>query len=112
MRGAMILLLMALPLQAMAEDWQALAGQQIASALTSRTLGFPDGAIQDFAAGGILRRDGATGRWRVTATQYCALWPADPDWTCYSVERESRGLDIRFTDEGGSVTVGRYIDLQ
>ncbi|PZQ99777.1 MAG: hypothetical protein DI533_03780 [Cereibacter sphaeroides] len=108
----MILLLTALPLQAMAEEWQALAGQQIANALAFRTLGFPDGVIQDFAADGILRRDGTTGRWRVTATQYCAAWPPDFGWTCYSVEREARGLDIRFTGEGGSVTVGRYIDLQ
>jgi hypothetical protein len=43
---------------------------------------------------------------------YCSVWPPSDRWDCYDIARSARGLDIRFTGDDGSVTVGRYVDLQ
>jgi hypothetical protein len=43
---------------------------------------------------------------------YCSVWPPSDRWDCHDVARSARGLDIRFTGDDGSVTVGRYVDLQ
>jgi hypothetical protein len=95
-----------------AEEWRALDGPQIVAALSARVLGYADGRLQDFKADGTTLADGGVGRWRVEADRFCSAWPPAERWACYGVEREARGLDIRFTDTSGHVTVGRYVDLK
>lgn len=97
---------------AVAEEWVRLNGPGIEAALTARVLAYPDGTMQDFHAGGRTLAGRAEGRWRVDGDLYCSTWPPSESWACYEVEREARGLDIRFTGEDGAVTVGRYNDLQ
>jgi hypothetical protein len=109
-RTAALLVCLACPVAA--EDWVALTGPEITQALTSRVLGYPDGTLQDFKAGGQTIAGSAEGRWRVQGDQYCSVWPPSERWDCYGVARSVRGLDIGFTGGDGSVTVGRYVDLQ
>jgi hypothetical protein len=105
-------LLVCLSCPAAAEDWIALTGPEITQALTARVLGYPDGTLQDFKDGGQTIAGAATGRWTVQGDLYCSVWPPSDRWDCYDVARSARGLDIRFTGDDGSVTVGRYVDLQ
>lgn len=106
-----VLILLAGP--AMAGDWEVLRGDEVRAALAARVLAYPDGATQDFFQDGktLYESDGTPswGRWRVEGDQYCSQWPPSDSWACYGVERN--GIDIRFTSPGGSVTVGRYVDL-
>ena len=97
---------------AAAEDWIALTGPEIVQALTARVLGYPDRTLQDFKAGGQTIAGTGEGRWRVQGDLYCSVWPPSERWDCYDVARSVRGLDICFTGGDGSVTVGRYVDLQ
>ncbi len=100
------------PAPVLAQEWGRLSGPEITRALTARVLGYDDGTTQDFLADGRTLAAGGWGRWRVEGDRYCSAWPPSDVWACYLVEREARGLDIRFTGEGGAVTVGRYVDLQ
>ena len=109
-RTAALLVCLACP--AAAEDWVALSGPEITQALTSRVLGYPDGTLQDFKAGGQTIAGQAEGRWQVQGALYCPVWPPSERRSCFDVARSARGLDIRFTGNDGSVTVGRYVDLQ
>lgn len=109
-RTAVLLVCLAAP--ATAEDWIALTGPEITRALTSRVLGYPDGTLQDFHAGGRTIVGSDEGRWTVTGDRYCSVWPPAEDWACYDVARRVRGLDIRFSGDDGSVRQGRYVDLQ
>jgi hypothetical protein len=96
-----------------AEEWQVLSGAQVRDALAARVLGYADGATQNFFADGrTLYEKGSPswGRWRVEGDRYCSVWPPSDRWACYGVER--RGIDIRFSADGGAQTVGRYVDLQ
>ena len=97
---------------AAAGDWARLDGAAITTALTARVLGYPDGTLQDFKADRSTLAGGGAGRWSVQGDRYCSVWPPGEVWTCYAVDRHARGLDIRFTDEAGHVTVGRYVDLR
>lgn len=97
---------------AVAEAWARLDGPGIEAALTARVLAYPDGTMQDFHAGGRTIAGMGEGRWKVDGDRYCSAWPPSERWACYKVEREARGLDLRFTGEDGAVTVGRYNDLQ
>ena len=109
------LILLTLPLAARAEDWARLTGPEITLALTSRVLGYADGSQQDFKADGQTLYDNGTpsvGRWRVEGDRYCSQWLPSEGWVCYAVEREARGLDLRFIGRGGTAETGRYIDLQ
>lgn len=99
-------------LPAAAQDWQMLDGAAIAAALTSRVLAYEDGTLQDFFGDGRTLLGETLGRWKVDGDLYCEAVPDSAAWTCAGVEREARGLDLRFTREGGSVAVGRYVDLQ
>ena len=109
-RTAALLVCLACP--AAAEDWVALTGPEITQALTSRVLGYPDGTLQDFKSGGQTIAGSGEGRWRVQGDLYCSVWPPSDRWSCYGVARSAGGLDISFTGDDGSVTVGRYVDLQ
>jgi hypothetical protein len=95
---------------ALAEDWERLQGPEISAALTARVLGYKDGKLQDFLADGRTLYGDSTGRWEVRGDLYCSVWLPSDRWNCYAVDR--KGLDIRFTAEDGSDTVGRYVDLQ
>jgi hypothetical protein len=95
---------------ALAEGWERLDGPAIAAALGARVLGYPDGTLQDFFADGRTLYGESYGRWEVRGDRYCSLWPPSDRWTCYAVDRKR--LDIRFTAEDGTGTIGRYVDLQ
>lgn len=95
---------------AAAEDWQRLEDQGITKALAARVLGYPDGTLQDFFADGRTLYGESWGRWEVRGDVYCSQWPPSDRWDCYAVEQS--GLDIRFTDDAGGTTTGRYVDLQ
>jgi hypothetical protein len=98
------------PAPVQADGWTRLDGEGISNALTSRVLGYPDGTLQDFFSDGRTLYSESFGRWEVRGDRYCSLWPPSERWACYVVDRN--GLDIRFTDDSGSETVGRYVDLQ
>ncbi len=111
--AALILSLLSLP--ALADDWQPLTGDQIKTALSARVLTYPGGQTQNFYADGrtLYESDRPQwGQWRVDGDRYCSLWPPSDRWDCYDVAREAKGLDIRFVAPGGSITEGRYVDLQ
>jgi hypothetical protein len=97
---------------AVADEWVRLDGRGIDAALTARVLAYPDGTMQDFHAGGRTLAGMGEGRWKVDGDHYCSAWPPSENWACYEVDREARGLDLRFTGKDGAVTVGRYNDLQ
>ena len=106
---AIIAVLLLMPVQTGAET---LTGAQIAEALTARVLQYDDGARQEF------KEDGRTlyetdkpewGHWRVQGEQYCSQWPPSDRWTCYGITGD--GQQVGFVAGNGSVTVGRYIDL-
>jgi hypothetical protein len=108
--------LAAAPGQVAAAEWQSLHGEAIAAALSARVLVYPGGATQNFFADGRTLYEAGNGpswgRWRVDGDRYCSQWPPREAWDCYAVDREARGLDLRFVDKGGDATVGRYIDLK
>jgi hypothetical protein len=98
------------PAPGAAEVWERLDGAAITLALSARVLGYPDGTLQDFFADGRTLYGESSGRWEVRGDQYCSVWPPSDRWSCYAVDQS--GLDIRFTGDGGTVTIGRYADLQ
>ena len=103
------------PCMALAEDWQKLDGPAITLALSARVLGYADGKTQSFAADGVTiytADSDQSGHWRVEGDRYCSVWPPSDRWTCYGIEAEAGGLDIRFVAGDGSATVGRYVDLK
>jgi hypothetical protein len=114
LRAALFLGLLAAP--ALAQDWHPLTGGQIKDALSARVLAYPDDKTQNFFADGRTLYEGGGsaqwGQWRIEGDRYCSVWPPSDRWSCYGVEGEAAGLDLRFVTEGGSVTQGRYIDLQ
>ena len=95
---------------ALAEGWEPLDGPAIRDALTARVLGYEDGTLQDFFADGVTLYGESRGRWEVRGDRYCSVWPPSDRWVCSAIDRN--GLDIRFTDESGTTTIGRYVDLQ
>jgi hypothetical protein len=107
---ALLAILGVVPTLAVAEGWQRLEGDGITTALAARVLGYPDGTLQDFFADGRTLYGESWGRWEVRGDRYCSQWPPSDRWTCYGVEQS--GLDIRFTDDAGVTTTGRYVDLQ
>lgn len=112
MRRSGVLVLALLPGIAMAGDWEPLEGDALRAALTARTLAYQGGEMQGFFADGRTlyeTPEASWGRWRVEGGQYCSQWPPSDLWACYGVERN--GIDLRFIAGDGSVTQGRYIDL-
>jgi hypothetical protein len=109
MRG-LVMLVLCWPAMVLAEDWQPLDGAGIATALAARVLVYDGGALQDFFADGRTLYEDQWGHWEVRGDRYCSVWPPSDRWACYAVA--IRGIDLRFTAEGGAETVGRYTDLQ
>jgi len=109
-------LVLALPAAAAGDDWTRLSTPEIAAALTARSIVFDNGALQEFRADGTTSYDSGSGpvegRWRVSDDEYCSVWLAAGEWTCFDVERSASGLDLRFTSTGGGISVGRYVDLE
>ncbi|WP_284163155.1 hypothetical protein [Frigidibacter sp. SD6-1] len=104
-------LLSAVPLGAVAEDWTLLKGSDVTNALNARHLVYESGATQDFGEDGSTRYTGGgptMGQWRVRDDQYCSVWPPAGTWTCYDVERSADGKSLRFTGPGGDQSVGLY----
>lgn len=101
--------LMLVPGAAWSEDWAALKGEAIRSALEARVLRYDDGTLQDFRADGRTLYGDQWGKWSVQGDRYCSLWPPVDRWDCYDVAVS--GLDVRFTSGAGDETVGRYADL-
>ena len=112
-RAALCLMLLACP--AIAEDWQPLTGPAITDALSARVLTYTGGQTQNFFADGRTLYEGERaqwGQWRVEGDRYCSVWPPSDRWSCHRVERQAGGFDLRFVSDGGTVTQGRYVDLQ
>jgi len=87
-------------------------GPEIATALTARVVQYEDGATQNFFADGrTLYENGGSswGRWRVEGDHYCSQWPPSAHWACYSLRVE--GLTLEFQAADGSLTLGKYVDL-
>ena len=102
------------PTLAPAGGWEPLDGPGIADALTARVLAYSatattTAAMQDFFADGRTLYNDQWGRWEVRGDRYCSTWPPSDRWSCFAVAR--LGLDIRFTSDGGEVSIGRYADL-
>lgn len=94
-------------------QWVTLDTEGIKSALTSRMLQY-ENAVQTFMPSGKTLYEAGTsswGNWRADRDQYCSEWPPADGWTCYDLERSGDGRQIRFVDERGGATVGKYIDL-
>ena len=111
MRAMTIVVLFALwPVLGQAEEWRALEGGAIKEALEGRSLNYGD-ASQNFEVGGLtvyFADEPGTGQWRVDGNQFCSLWPPSDSWTCYDVEAKEGA--VRFTDAGGDVTQGTYME--
>ena len=106
MRTALVMDLMAGP--AIAQDWTAMTGDQIQTALEDRRLHYAD-ATQVFYKGGRTLYDGggpSWGNWAVRGDQYCSQWQPGNGWECYDIQ--ASGGAVRFLDGNGNVTEGRY----
>jgi hypothetical protein len=104
------LILVLWPLSATAQDWRTLSGDEIAAALTDRSLAYDDGTRQGFFADGRTLYTGTSGeswgRWRVDGDRYCSSWPPAESWACYGVE--ANGIDLAFVAADGARSEGRY----
>lgn len=113
MRQLMAILVVLCPAAVWADDWQTLTGPMITEALTARVLQYDNGASQNFYADGrTLYKAGAGeswGKWWVSQDGYCSTWPPNETPSCFQVTAFE--LNIRFTDSEGTVSQGRYIDL-
>lgn len=111
MRALALCLLLATPAQA--EDWRPLGTSEITEALAARVLQYEDGATQNFFQDGrTLYEAGAGaswGKWWAEGDRYCSTWPPSQTPSCYAVD--AKGIDIRFTSDSGTITLGRYVDL-
>jgi hypothetical protein len=93
---------------AQADAWERLDGPAVATALGGQVLAYPDGTQQSFLADGGTVYGESRGQWEVRGDQYCSVWPPSDRWACYDVDRQ--GQDIRFTDDAGNATLGRFVD--
>lgn len=114
MRAVCLAMLVAGPVAA--DGWVALEGPDLRAALAARVLAWGDGTTQNFFQDGrTLYEGGASfwGIWRVVGRHHCSNWPPSDLWACFTVARQARGLDLRFTSRDGAVVmVGRYVDLR
>jgi hypothetical protein len=114
MRGLVLALVLASPSMVLAEDWQALTGAEISTALTARVLGYDGGEMQNFFADGRtlyeVKGGESWGKWKVEGDQFCSVWPPSDHWACYDLQRDGTGRSLRFVGSDGAVSVGRYAD--
>ena len=99
---------------AAAEDWVALDGARIKSALEGRSLDYGN-ATQDFSTSGSTNYTSSRptrGQWAVRGDQYCSVWPPSDDWACYDVDLSVDGTQVRFRRGASDVTVGTYVKTQ
>ncbi|UWQ34471.1 hypothetical protein K3555_08320 [Leisingera sp. M527] len=92
-----------------AAEWRALSGEDVQAALAGRKLVYGSGAWQEFRASGrTLYNAGhdSWGYWGVRDGKYCSTWPPSDLWACFVLE--SDGAAMRFVDESGGITTGRY----
>ncbi len=112
MRRLVVALALGLASPALAEQWQALTGAEIAEALTGRELEYENGARQSFRDGGTTTYGDGTatsdGRWRVEGDSYCSNWPPTDSWSCYELQRDSESGRLRFFGASENMAVGRY----
>jgi hypothetical protein len=114
MRYVVLLMAVVLAGSAGAQEWRALLGPEIATALTGRTLKY-ETATQDFRTSGrtlYIAGGPSWGNWRVAGDQYCSQWPPGDAWACYDLQVDQSGLRLRFVSASGSITEGRYDDPQ
>jgi hypothetical protein len=110
MRAMMLAALLVWPVMGHAEEWRALDGAAIKTALEGRTLTYGD-ASQNFQIGGVtvyFADEPSTGQWRIDGNMYCSQWPPSDSWSCYAVEAKEGAL--RFVSADGSVTAGTYME--
>lgn len=114
MRGLILALVLASPSMALAEDWQAIKGDEISTALAARVLGYDGGEMQNFFADGRtlyeVKGGESWGKWKVEGDQFCSVWPPSDHWTCFDLERDSTGRSLRFVGSDGAESIGRYAD--
>jgi hypothetical protein len=106
------LLLGVSPGPALAQDWQALSGDQVRVALEGRKLTYDSGATQDFRASGrTLYNAGrdSWGYWRITGDQYCSQWPPSDLWSCYDLLLAPDGARVRFVGGSGETSDATYV---
>jgi len=97
----------AMPLSA--QDAFPLTGDQIAAALTGRSVVYAGGETQDFRTSGrTLYNAGhdSWGYWAIRGDQYCSQWPPADGWACYDVLEVEQG--VRFIGADGSFSDGIY----
>ncbi len=96
---------------ALAQDWQALSGDQVRAALEGRKLLYDSDATQDFRASGrTLYNAGSDswGYWRITGEQYCSQWPPSDLWSCYDLLLTPDGAGVRFVGAPGETSDATY----
>ena len=98
-----------------ADDAVPLVGEGITDALMSRSVQYTTGARQKFLGAGVTiyesRNNLSAGSWKVEGDRYCSQWPPSDGWSCFAVSRSKDGLNVRFADDGGEITIGRYVDM-
>ena len=99
-----------LAMPAAAEDWTQLNGGEIRDALADAILDYEDAWQVFHASGRTLYNAGgdSLGKWDVSGDQYCSQWPPNTAWTCYDVDLNAGGDQVRFRGRGDNVTVGTY----
>lgn len=93
--------------------WELLNGKQIHAVLAGSSMVFPeeDGATQDFESdGSTVWVHGAPtfGKWKVSDTQYCSVWPPSTAWVCYNVSINAERSTVRFIGESGKIYEGIF----
>ena len=109
MKGLEVLLCL-MPLTAMAEEWRALTGAEIAEALTDQSLVYANATQRFYASGRTLYDAGqdSWGYWAVRGDQYCSQWPPGDQWDCYDMA--VAGDIVRFIGADGSITDGTFLE--
>ncbi|PTX56504.1 hypothetical protein C8N43_1163 [Litoreibacter ponti] len=94
------------------QEWVALSGAQIGTALTDRGLVYERARQHFYASGRTSYDSGRTewGYWRVEGNRYCSQWPPSDTWACFGVARHGGNGSLKFIGEGGAATVGVYAE--
>ena len=102
--------LCAIPLAVLADEWRILSGPEILQALTDKTVYYDNGTQFFFASGKTLYQVGppSWGEWRVQGDKYCSVWPPNNIWTCYGFQVSADGERLQFIDSGGFASDGRF----